>query len=144
MKNTYPIEVFPSVWENVGNIAKAGEIISPRQVFRELKVRDDQIHSWAKVHINFQTLDSTQEDIVKDIMSKHEGLVDLDKSTEDADPFVIALAKSENCIVVTQENRVSLSGPKSKPKIPNVCEAYKINWIRILDLFIEQKWEFKS
>ena len=141
---SYPIEVFPSTWDSVGDIAKIGEVISPREVLREIEVRDDQLYTWARRHITFQKLDSEQQTIVRDIMSKYSALVDLSKPTPDADPFVIALAKSKNCIVITQENYVNLGGPKSKPKIPNVCEAYKVKWIRILDLFKEKGWQFKS
>ena len=142
MASTYPIETFPSVWTNVSDIAKEKEIISPRAVLKEIEIRDDQVHNWVKQYITFQTLDTAQEVIVSDIMSKYPSLVDINKSTEDADPFVIALAKSKGYIVVTQENRVNLSGPKSKYKIPNVCEAYKVEWLRILDLFKEKKWQF--
>lgn len=144
MKNTYPIEVFPSTWDRVGNIAKIGEIISPREVLRELEVRDDLLYAWARQHITFQRLDPVQQAIVRDIMSKYSTLVDPSKPTPEADPFVIALAKSKNCIVITQENYVALSSQKSKPKIPNVCEAYKVKWIRILGLFKEKGWQFKS
>ncbi len=142
MQSAYPIETFPSVWTNIGNIAKENEIISPRAVLKEIETRDDQVHNWIKQYITFQTLDTVQETIVSDIMSKYPSLVDINKSTEDADPFVIALAKNKGYIVVTQENRVNLSGSQSKYKIPNVCDAYKVESMPILDLFKEKKWQF--
>lgn len=144
MKNTYPIEVFPSAWDNVGNIAESGEVISPREVLRELEARDDQLRAWVKKHITFRNLDSNQQTIVQDIMSKYSRLVDSTKSTPEADPFVIALAISENRTVITQESSAPPSNPESKLKIPYVCDVYDVKWIRILDLFIKKGWQFKS
>ena len=48
MQSAYPIETFPSVWTNIGNIAKENEIISPRAVLKEIETRDDQVHNWIK------------------------------------------------------------------------------------------------
>lgn len=142
MKNIYDIRVLPSLWKTFGNIAKESNlIISPSQVLRELEKRDDELLKWAKEHIPFHNLDHTQQEIVRDIMSRFQTLVDINSSTQEADPFVIALAKSKNCKVVTQESYINRSGPKSKFNIPNVCEELSVRWIRLLELFTELKVE---
>lgn len=144
MKNTYPIDVFPSVRQKLGDIAREKIVVSPREVLRELEKRDDELYKWVKENISFHNLDYEQQEIVRNIMARFPNLVDINKPTPEADPFVIALAKSYNLIVIAQENRVKISGPESKPKIPNVCDELNVEWIRLLDLFREQGWVFVS
>lgn len=142
MKHPYSFDVFPSVWRNLSNVAKEGLVVSPREVLRELEKCDVELHKWAKENISFYNLDYEQQKIVADIMARFPNLVDIDKPTPVADPFVIALAKSEKRTVITEERYVNLSGPKSKPKIPNVCEALQVKCIPLLDFFKEQGWKF--
>ena len=56
-----------------------------------------------------------------------------------ADPFVIALAKQENCKVVTEE--VPFRNSKS-PQIPDVCNEYKIECIDFVHFAREVKFAF--
>lgn len=144
MKNTYPIDVFPSVRQKLGDIAREKIVVSPREVLRELEKRDDELYKWVKENISFHNLDYEQQEIVRNIMARFPNLVDINKPTPEADPFVIALAKSKNLITVTQEKYVNISGPKSKPQIPNVCEALNVKWVPLIDLFREQGWVFVS
>ena len=72
-------------------------------------------------------------------------LVDTDKETPEADPFVIALAlakrsslfKSE-CFVVTEETWAGPGGIK----IPNVCADYRVPCIRLVEIFELEGWVF--
>jgi len=56
-----------------------------------------------------------------------------------ADPFVIALAKVEDLIVVTGERATN---NLAKPKIPDVCNDMGIECINILDLMRREGWQF--
>ena len=142
MKRDYRRNIFPSVWKRVEDAAIKQLIVSPRAVLRELESYEDDLPDWAKEHISFRDIDAKQEQIVKYIMSNYSKLIDYDKPTEDADPFVIALAKNENRTLITGEKYMRLSGPQSKPKIPNVCEDLKVRCISLLEFFEEQNWEF--
>lgn len=144
MKEIYPIDVFPALWGKLESLLKERVILSPREVLKELESKDDDLLRWAKTHIHFHNLDHEQEKIVKDIMGRFPNFVDYNKPTPEADPFVIALAKSYNLIVIAQEKRVKISGPESKPKIPNVCDELNVEWIQLLDLFRKQRWVFVS
>ena len=53
-----------------------------------------------------------------------------------ADPFVIALAKSRNYVVVTEEGL----GSENKPRIPLVCNHYGIQCINILRMVQNEDW----
>jgi len=137
----YPSDVFQSLWENLENLIQNGRLISPREVLKELEKRDDEILKWARIHKKmFRDLDPEQTKIVTDVLSNFLTLIDPNKETPDADPFVIALAKSEGCSVITQEKKTT--DPNSKPRIPNVCEKYNIKAISLFDFFRELKWKF--
>lgn len=56
---------------------------------------------------------------------------------EDADPWVIAHAKIENAIVVTQETLVP--SVSSQVKIPNICNQFGVKWIDLYALLRELK-----
>lgn len=97
----------------------------------------------------FKGLDEKQLDTVKEILDRFRGLVDPEKETPDADPFVIALAIEEHtarklnlfggkCIVVTQEKPAR----GDKPKIPDVCNEYGIECISVDQLFRKENWTF--
>jgi len=75
---------------------------------------------------------------VREILSKFPKLIDTNKTTADADPFIIALALSRNCTVVTNER----GGTSDNPKIPYVCEYYGVKCLSLIDFFREQKWEY--
>jgi len=127
-------------------LIEAGRLFAPREVLRELEKKDDEILAWAK---NFPLIfiepDAQQLQLVKDILAKHAGLIDPNKYIPDADPFVIALALSRrqglfpsDCQVVTEEK---LAGPGGL-KIPNVCAAYNVPCIRLVNVFELEGWVF--
>ena len=95
----------------------------------------------------FRQLDEERIIIAKDVLNKFPALTDPQKETEDADPFVIALAIVETknlqllgdqCAVVSQEKgRVG-----TKVKIPDVCNHYGIKHFLLIDFFNNEGWKF--
>lgn len=140
MKNYYPIDmdIFQPLWQELETAGKNKLIISPREVLKELECIDDELLKWAKEHFSFQKLDANQLEIMQDIMTKFPNCVDTEKTIPEADPFVIALAKSKNCTVITHERSITLSGPQSRPRIPNICEALEVGCIPLLEFFKER------
>ena len=57
-----------------------------------------------------------------------------------ADPFVIAVAKVRKMAVVTGEKR---KGNPARPKIPDVCAAYGIKCLSLLELMKSEGWKFQ-
>jgi hypothetical protein len=100
--------------------------------------------------MKFVRVDGKQVETVKEILARYPKLVDATKETEEADPFLVALAltqkrrEAENLfperewVVVTQENR----SPGKKTKIPVVCDYYKIRCQSIVEFFQTEKWKF--
>ena len=148
IQRIYPLSVFPSLWDNMSELVKEGQLVAPREVLEELRQGgDDEILQWAKNNsYMFLELDSEQIEVAKQIINdkEFEGFVDYDKEIPEADPFVIALIVvkkrqatlfSEEWIVITDEHHAD---PGKKPKIPNVCKKYDIKCGTTLDMF---KWE---
>ncbi len=140
LKMKYPRATFATLWENIEKLIEQGRIIAPRAVFDELgqyEDKNDVLFKWAKRYKRiFKDRDAAQLQEVHKILSDYPGLVDTDKQTEDADPFIIALAKTEGCSVITQESQVKVN------RIPYVCKKYKIKCIPLVEFFAEQKWKF--
>jgi Domain of unknown function (DUF4411) len=89
----------------------------------------------------FVELTDSVQNAVTDILKNpnYQRLVEDRKGTYGADPFVIALAKVEDLIVVTGERATN---NLNKPKIPDVCNDMGIECINILDLMRREGWRF--
>lgn len=76
---------------------------------------------------------------VRTILQNYRGLVEGGKKKNSADPFVIALAKENQCTLVTEEKR---NGNKDTPKIPDICDVYDIKCIDFVAFSREEKLSF--
>ena len=140
LKYLYPQDIFPTLWRELENKVKSGTVIAPKEVFNEIAKRDDELSRWTRRHKEmFKDLNDEQLGMVRKILAKHPGLVDIGKETPDADPFVVALAKAEGDIVVTSEKP---RNPGGRPKIPDVCEDCGIRWMPLIEFFKEMGWKF--
>jgi len=132
MCRTYPIDVFPSAWNKLDELASSGVVISTEQVLQELKAQDDEAHEWAKGFKEiFLPLDEEVQGTASLVLGTHPELIDLKRRKSGADPFLIATAKIKSCAVVTEEKP---SGGPHRPKIPDVCGAYGLECINVLEM----------
>ncbi|MBE0524505.1 MAG: DUF4411 family protein, partial [Methanosarcinales archaeon] len=100
----YPPEIFPQLWEHFKGLIETDKLIAPEEVYFELEKQDDSIKSWVDKNSKmFQPLDDEVQTIVSEILTKHPTLIDFNRTSNQADPFVIALALQRNGIVVTEE-----------------------------------------
>jgi hypothetical protein len=61
-----------------------------------------------------------------------------------ADPFVIAKAKVENLTVVATEGfKPDGSAKPNAPKIPNICNYFKIKCLNLEGFMDNEKWRFQ-
>jgi len=140
LKN-YPPDVFSSLWSNLSQLIQDGNIISSSEVLREIENYDDEIAEWAKLNKQIFIKPTIEEQLlIQQILAKHPDLVKEEAillGKPYADPFVIAQAKSHNCILVHSE--------KLKPnahKIPNVCQDFGVAEIALFEFFRKEKWNF--
>jgi len=132
-------DVFRSVWDTVEEFIRSGRMFAPREVLRELRVGDDEIHAWAKLQAGlFADLDETLATVLKEVQSRFPSLADPSRMTPHADPWVVALAitraranPERRCHVVTEEK---LRGQGSA-KIPNVCQALDVPCTNLVGVF---------
>ena len=143
-----PIDVFPSVWNNLESLSKKGLLVAPTEVLSEIKERDDELAFWAKRNNSiFRPPTKRQVEILKDILKNYPALVKEDRKY-DADAWVVALAVematgSQQTIV--QIKRIVVTEERLrgyKVRIPYVCQKYSIDSIGIIEMFRIEGWKF--
>ena len=137
MQRLYPADIFESLWDEIDTFIQSGIIFSSEEVLDEIKKGDDNLVDWAKERKDiFLESDEEVQNIVKIILRSHAALITGSRRQNDADPFVIALAKKTGYKLVTDERR---SGGNQPPKIPNVCDDYDIECINFNDFLRENQ-----
>jgi hypothetical protein len=136
-RRIYRPKNFGFVWEGFDRLIGEGRFKSSIEVYNELQKKDDELFAWCKERKEtmFVEIDDTTQALVAKIMAAHPKLVDTTKGRSGADPFVMALAKSTNpqMMVVTEEY-------PGKERIPDVCDAQKIDHCGIADLIEKEEW----
>ena len=138
----YSPDVFPALWDKLDELIKSGDLRATEEVLVELKKQDDAVYKWVHARQEmFCPLDEPVQLAAMQVLGKHPRLVDNRLNRTSADPFVIALAQVNSCMLITGE-RPSTS--LAKPKIPDVCIDLNIPWSNMLGLFRQQNWVFPS
>lgn len=135
---------FPSLWQHFDDLVDSGEIISTREVLREIEDGPIQdLRDWAGQHGDLFTTPNAEEGaFVAQIYAVEHFQQNIErqkmlKGGRNADPFVIAKAAVTQCAVVTMEIR-----KPNAAKIPNICDHFGIP-CRSLEEFMEiEAWEF--
>jgi Domain of unknown function (DUF4411) len=138
---SYYSDVFISLWENLENLLKAGEIQSCTEVYRELQRRDDEARAIADryKHI-FKKPEIEELKYVTEILRNHKELIKTKNILGGypvADPFIIAQAICNRSILVTSE-----SYKPNSHNIPNICKEYKVECLKLKDFFLKEGWNF--
>lgn len=125
-RDHYPPTTFPSVWDLVAAAMTDGRIITPREVYRELIAKDDEITAWCKQfrpHVFVDPIEPVQRRVgVVYAQFANPGRRD------GADPFVIAEAQHRGFTVVTYEGR-SFSGVPTRNwdrTMPDICKHFAV------------------
>ncbi len=139
----YDKGVFKKLWADFQTLCDAGKVVSHIEVQKEIKGGGikDQI-AWIKTYKRiFQKYNlPDEENVIRDIGSRGGHFVSFlqqqkSKSVH-ADPWLIAQAKVENLILITEE---AVNSPK---KIPQVCIALGVKSISIFGLIQEEGWSY--
>jgi hypothetical protein len=144
LREDYPPDVFPKVWEMMSHLADSGILISTDEVFEELNIEEavgDPVLTWAENHRQiFYPLDGFVQVKVSEILAAYPGLLDLKRNKSGADPFVIATAILYSCTVVTDE--LPTKSNSGRVKIPDVCGHYQIQWINLIEMMRGEGMKF--
>jgi len=137
---------FPSLWEKFDKLIIERKIISVREVYNEIityRNQEARLVQWAKDHREVFEQPSVEEmEFVQRIFSvKHfRNLIERKATLEGrpvADPFLVAKAKVENRMLVTQEEM-----RENAAKIPNVCEHFKVQYTNLEGFMEREGWQF--
>ena len=142
--NYYP-ESFPSFWERLAELIAAGEIISVREVSRELEYQNPIPHllKWSEDNNGlFSTPSTAETDFVAEIFRVPHflqliGQKQMLRGYPVADPFIVARGKVLGACVVTEE-----AYKPNAAKIPNVCEHFDVRSTNVQGFLNEVGWRF--
>ena len=142
--NYYP-DRFPSFWQRFDELVASAEIISVREVHRELdqQVTKDWLREWIKTNKGmFLTPGQPDTQFVREIftVSHFQMLVTQKqrlKGMPVADPFVVACAKVRDGCVVTEE-----SAKPGAARIPNVCGHFLVECTDLEGMLARLSWRF--
>lgn len=136
---------FPSFWIKFNVLKDKRDIISVKEVKKELEEKEwgNEIEKWISENIDFFEIPTAAEgSFITEIYRIPHFQQNMDKKKQlkggaFADPFIIAKAKINNGIVVTQELY-----KKNSANIPNICEKFKIECVDLEGFLTREKWKF--
>ena len=136
LQSRYPPDLFPSLWAIVERRIAEGKLVAPREVLRELEKRNDELLEWVKTQDGFILTDEETQDLIPEARRIRQTYPMLEAggrrhpNPRSADPWVVALAKSRQAAVITEEQ----SDPRQPDirYIPDACKAEGIPSKRLL------------
>ena len=142
-RHYYP-DRFPSLWERFDEMVKAENLVSVREVSRELEGQGDSLSTWVGDHASFFHSPTNEEmQFVAEIFKvRHfQTLIRQQERLQGkpvADPFVIAKAKIiiDGCVVTTEKRKYNAA------QITNVCDHFKIPNMNLEDFMQKENWTF--
>lgn len=140
----YPADVFAGLLGEVDTLIAVGRLFAPALVREELSsVGTGDLKAWAKARpdIFVPTGDLLAE--AQAIQNAFPGLRDPKAEFEEADTYVVALAKLRDGIVITQETPAAEKhNPRRTHFIPDVCREMGIPCFNLLGLMRREGWKF--
>lgn len=139
--NCTPFEFFPSFWNKLEESIVGGQVIICDAVAVEISVKVDQLKKWIEnyKHLFRKTLLPTVVVEAKLIINKYPNLIDINNPNDQADPYLIALAKTDNLVIISDER---YSENSKKMRIPFVCKQEGVDCLGRFDFFKNEGWKF--
>lgn len=136
---------FNAIWDEIEELIKQENMFSTSYVYDEIvrySGKDDRLRKWAKAHKGQFFIPDNPEiwQLAQNIMKKFPDFADkkkLQTGEPDADPFLIALARSKGATIITQEK-----DDPNKTKIPMVAQHYDIKCIDLFEFFEKRGLKF--
>lgn len=144
---TYPIDVVPGFWNKIRMLGDENKIISIDKVKNEIFLNEDDLTAWIRDNLAPSFFkDSATPEVLEcyrhvvewaNTRSTHYQAGALNNFLEAncADAWLVAYAVSLNTdrYLVTQE--ISQPDRKSAIKIPEVCRAFNIQYLNMIEMF---------
>jgi hypothetical protein len=144
----YPFDVFPSFWDKLIELSNNGKIFSIDKVKKELcdNPNEDDLSIWCNQTINSTFFCDSSASIDKYMLiakwtNEHklfqQNAKDEFLATDLADPWLIAYALKNDCIIVT--NETSQPNRKNKIKIPEPCDEFGVQYMSPIQMLRDLK-----
>lgn len=138
----YPIDNFPALWNRIDDLIKTGRVYVSEEAWNEAVSVDSALKDWCTDSTAGRERCVVATDVA--IAAVAGAIVQqFPKWTQQgnknhADPFVIAVAESRACMVISGET----NGGPGKPKIPYVCVQRQVKHGRFIDVVKAEGWVF--
>jgi len=138
----YPADVFASILARVDTLIAANRFIAAALVKEEIGVvGTGDLIAWANAHAAIFVPTGQLLLEAQTIQNRFPGLRDPKAEFEEADAYVIALAKLRDGIVITQETPAAEKrNPKRSHFIPDVCREMGVPCFNLLGLMRRENW----
>ncbi len=129
----YSFDIVPAFWDWIDVQVEKENIITSSEVYNEILDGEDKLSEWFKARKDSQLFITPAIEVqhiyqtVADHVRKNYEIAYYQTFLEKADPWVIALAKHLDAIVVTME--VLVPSISKKVKIPNICLQFGLKYI---------------
>jgi hypothetical protein len=144
LERFYFEDAFPGIWEKVADLIAAGRFFVSEEVWVEAKKKTGVVKTWCEKDTTGNLIVPTDGSIVAEvqaILKAYPRLVGQLKGRNEADAFVIAVAKLRAATVVTGEGD---DGNDRHPKIPYICGHLGIACLRFTELIRSEGWKFRA
>ena len=141
----YPLDVFVTLTTEIEGLIKSVDFQAVELVKEEIdSVGTPDLKSWASSHKNlFVPLAPEVQLEGASIEAKYPDLIDAKSPYQSADAYVIAWARLQSGVVISQETSVhEKRNPAKRHYIPDVCRDLGIPCINLLGLMRREKWTF--
>ena len=143
----YDLLVFPGILDALQILIDTRKLFSSLLVFKELENyysdAGDEFLDWLNSNKEiFLPPTSSIQKHVKSVLSNFPKWIDVEKKSNDADPFVVATAIELNATVISEEKKILVQQNTKKIKIPNVCDHYNLESQNILTLLRNEDFKF--
>ncbi len=142
----YHFEVCPGFWDWILSKHGEGAVLSIERVGRELADGADELSDWAVgpaagLFVAPDEATVAKMTLVADwVMRRPFDEKSRARFFSKADPFLIAHALAHGHTVVTHETKVP--DTSTKVKVPNVCEAFGVEWVHSFKMLRQEKARF--
>jgi hypothetical protein len=144
LHRNYYRDIFPTLWVGFDKLVEDGEILSTREVLRELRRYNlEPLLEWAKANEDLFPTPNREETAfvarifeVRHFQNNIEGKKLLSGGYV-ADPFIIARAAVTKSTVVSME-----TFKENSADIPNICEHFEIPHFSLAQFMKAESWKF--
>jgi hypothetical protein len=138
--DSIPMDVYKTQWKMIGKYLDEKRIVVCEAVFNEIK-KAEELKEWLNNYRKDLVPCYTQDVLVeaKVIINKYPKLIDINNTSDQSDPYIIALAKMKGLIVLSNE---SYSEGGKKTKIPYICKDLGITCINTRAFYKNEAWQF--